>query len=270
MCRPPHGGVVLPPENTGPSGASVSELYMLLSGTDRRRIVSELQRSSLRLNEIAKKFDLAATEAVRQVHRLTEARLLERTPDGRYRATALSNLVLEIVAPMDFIVRFRDFFLEHDVSVLPPEFRARLSDLSECTMVNSEVETFESVTRSLTNAKRRIDATIELGFEPAIEIMCNQVNHGLRVRWLIQESFLPSALRVLRGSKKKPEIRYVPRLLWHVYLTDLMASVAFRDLGGKMSYVIFTGASPPFLRWAGDLFIHGWDGAMEWSPRPKE
>jgi predicted transcriptional regulator len=269
MCRPSHAGVAVTAESPDPPGASVSELYMLLSSTDRRRIVSELQYSSLHLNEIAKKFDLAATEALRQVHRLTEARLLERVPDGSYRATALSKLVLDTVAPMDFIVRFREFVLEHDVSALPPEFRARLSDLSECTLVSSEVKTFESVTQSLADAKKRIDATIELGFGPAIEIMRNQVNQGLRVRWLIQENFLPSALRLLRGSEKKPEIRYVPHLTWHVYLTESRASVAFRDLAGRMSYVIFTGESPNFLRWAGDLFTHGWNEAMEWSSRLK-
>jgi predicted transcriptional regulator len=259
----------LSPENPDPSGASVSELYMLLSGTDRRRIVSELQKSSLHLNEIAKKFDLAATEALRQVHRLTEARLLERVPDGRYRATALSNLVLDTVAPMDFIVRFREFFLEHDVSVLPCELRSRLADLSGCTLLSTEVETFNRVTHSLTDAKKRIDGTIELGFDPHLEIMLRRIDQGLRVRWLIQESFLPSALKLLRGSERKPEVRCVPRLLWHVYLTELRASVAFRNLDGKMSYASFTGDSPIFLRWAGDLFTHGWNGAMEWSAHLK-
>ena len=243
---------------------------MLLSSTDRRSIVSELQKSSLRLNELAKKFDLAATEALRQVHRLTEARLLERLPDGRYRATALSNLVLDTVAPMDFIVRFREFFLDHDVSSLPCELRARLGDLSDCTLVTTEVETFNRVTQSLKEAKKRIDGTIELGFDPHLEIMRRRIDQGLRVRWLIQESFLPSALRLLRGSERKPEVRYVPRLLWHAYLTELRASVAFRSLNGKMSYSSFTGDSPDFLRWAGDLFTHGWDAAMEWSPRSQE
>ena len=252
-------------------GAGVSELYMLLSSTDRRRIVAELQKSSLRLNEIAKKFDLAATEALRQVHRLTEAGLLEKTNDGRFRATALSTLVLDTVSPIEAISKFREFFRDHDLSVLPVEFRGRLGDMIDCELLRGTVQVFDTVTRNLTDAKKKIDASIEVGYDPILEVMRQRSEEGLRVRWLAQEGALPTVLKSLRSATKKPQIRVVPRLSWHVYLTDLSAAVGFRRLDGAMSYdIAFSGETPSFLRWASDLFDRGWGEAKEWSRPVKD
>jgi len=252
-------------------GAAVSELFSLLSSTDRRRILAELQKSSLRLNEIAKKFDLAATEALRQVHRLTQAGLLEKTTDGRFRATALSSLVLATVSPMEAVAKFREFFLDHDLSVLPIEFRSRLGDMVDCTLLRGTVQVFDTVTRSLTAAKKKIDASIEVGYDPILEVMRHRSEEGLRVRWLAQEGALPMVLKALRSTSKKPEIRVVSRLTWHVYLTDLSAAVGFRRLDGAMSYdIAFSGDSPSFLSWASDLFDRGWGEGKEWSRSVKD
>lgn len=258
-------------EGTDQPGASASELYMLLSSTDRRRIVSALQKSSLRLNEIAKRFDLAATEALRQVHRLTEAGLLEKTTDGRFRATALSSLVLDTVSPIDAITKFREFFVDHDLSVLPVEFRSRLADLMDCTLLHGTVQVFEAVTRQLADAKKTIDATIEIGYDPVLEVMRRRSEEGLRVRWMSQDSAMPAVLKSLRSSGRKPEIRCVPRLPWHIYLTDLSAAIGFRHLDETMSYeVAFSGDSASCMRWAADLFDRGWNEAKDWSPRPRD
>jgi predicted transcriptional regulator len=58
----------------------LSDLHFQLSNADRRRIVEELLKENLKLNEVAKKLDITPTEAFRQLQRLTDAGLLEKIP----------------------------------------------------------------------------------------------------------------------------------------------------------------------------------------------
>jgi predicted transcriptional regulator len=51
----------------------LSDLHFQLSSADRRRIIEELQTQNLKLNEVAKKMGFTATEAFRQLQRLTLA-----------------------------------------------------------------------------------------------------------------------------------------------------------------------------------------------------
>jgi predicted transcriptional regulator len=107
----------------------LAELHFQLASVDRRRMISELEKEDLHLNELARRVGVSATEAFRQVQRMTEARVLERMPDGRYRLTPYAKLALDISSPLDFVSRYRDYLMENEASLLPKEFRARLGEL---------------------------------------------------------------------------------------------------------------------------------------------
>ncbi len=62
------------------------------------------------------------------------------------------------------------------------------------------------------------------------------------------------------------EIRSIPKLLVHDYLTEKAAAVAFRHIDGKMTYETFVGEDASFLRWASDLFEDQWKKAKHWHP----
>jgi len=243
-----------------------TELFFQLASVDRKRILTELLVESLHLNEIAKRLGMTATEALRQLQRMTEARLLEKTPDGSYKLTPYARIVLDASAPMDFISRFREFFLTHDAMQLPPEYRARLSELSGGVLIPQTMETMNRVTEMLRTTRERIEATIELGFEVHLEIMKQRIGDGVKVRWLMQESYLPRARELLRTVEKFPEMRRTPRLIGHIYKTDGAASIALRLNDGTMDYASFHGEDPQFLKWASDLFTHEWQKAKPWYP----
>jgi predicted transcriptional regulator len=243
-----------------------TELFFLLASIDRKRILSQLQQENLRLNETAKRLDMTATEALRQLQRLTEGGLLEKIPDGKYRLTSYGKLVLDTSSPLDFIAKFREFFLAHDASLLPPEYRARLGELSECKLVATTTETFNNTTGMLKNARQRIDATVELGFELHLQMMMQRLHEGVKVRWLMQESFLTKAKPILRSEKEIPDLRSTPRLSGHIYVTDKAAAITLRRNDGTMSLSSFYGEDLSFLKWARDLFTFEWQKAKPWNP----
>ena len=79
------------------------ELFFQLASPDRKRILSELQKEDLHLNEMAKRLGMTATETLRQLQRMTEAHLLEKMPNGSYRLTPYAKIVLDVSAPLELI-----------------------------------------------------------------------------------------------------------------------------------------------------------------------
>jgi len=264
MCTHTHGCVEFILEKSVQPEERTTELFFLLASMDRRRILSELQRENLKLNEVAKRLDMTATETLRQLQRLTEGGLLEKIPDGKYRLTSYVKLVLDTSSPLEFISKFREFFLVHDASLLPAEYRARLGELSDGKLMATTTETFNNTTEMIKNARERIDATVEVGFEVHLQMMKQRLEQGVKVRWLMQESFLTKARQRLRSEKQLPEIRSIPRLCGHIYVTDKAAAITLRRNDGTMSLISLYGEDPPFLKWAADLFDEEWQKAKLW------
>ena len=245
----------------------VAELLLELASSDRRRIFAELGRTSLKLNEITKRLDMTPTEAFRQIHRLTEARLLDKATDGRYSLTSYAKLVLTTTSPLEFIFRFRDYFLEHDATLIPSEFRSRFGELSSARAIPSAMETLNYVTELLRNARAFIDGTVELGFDLHQRLMLERLTEGVQVRWLVQESFLPTLRTMFRGSGKAPEVRLIPQLSGHIYLTENGGAFALRRNDGKMTYESFVGEDQGFKKWVSDWFTCEWLRAKPWPER---
>jgi predicted transcriptional regulator len=243
-----------------------TELFFQLASIDRKRILSELQSGSLHLNEIAKRLGMTATEALRQLQRMTDACLLEKMSDGKYRLTPYAKIALDASAPLDFISRFREFFMTHNSMLLPVEFRARLAELSGGIFLPTAVDTFNTVTGMLQSAREKIDGTIEVGFATQLDIMKQRIADGVKVRWLLQESYLPKARDVLRPVKKFPEMRYTPWLWGHLYQNDNAADVQLRLNDGAQDYLSFHGKDPKFLQWTSDFFEYEWKKAKPWYP----
>ena len=83
------------------------ELHFQLANADRRRMISELEKENLHLNELARRVGVGATEAYRHVQRMTNARVLERMPDGKYSLTPYAKLVLDLLSSVDFVSKYQ-------------------------------------------------------------------------------------------------------------------------------------------------------------------
>ena len=241
------------------------ELHFQLASSDRKQILSELLKEDLHVSEMAKRLGMTDTETIRQLQRMMEARLLEKLPDGKYRLTPYAKIVLDAAAPLDFMARNREFFMNHDAKLLPVEFRARFAELSGAKLIPEAIESMNIVAEMLRNARERIDCTIEQGSQLHLEIMKQRIGEGVKVRWLMQESFLPKARDILR-SAKFPEMRKTDRLRVHVYMNEKGAAVSLRTNSGPFDYAIFHGGDQQFLKWAGDMYAHEWERSKPWYP----
>jgi len=265
MCRRTHACVVPILDKPVSPEVEAADLHFVLASVDRRRILDELQKEELHVNEVAKRLEMTATETLRQFQRMSEAGLLQKMPDGKYRVTPYSRLVLDTSSPLDFISNHKEYFKDHDAFLLPTEFRCRLGELSGCRLITTTIDTINEVTRMFGGAQKRID-TVTMGTENIIKIEEQRSREGIKVRWLMHESLKPKAPSLLRSWPQLPEIRWTPTVPGHIVVTDKAALLTIRANDGSMTYESFVGQDAVFMKWAGDLFTYEWDKAKPWYP----
>jgi predicted transcriptional regulator len=244
----------------------LSDIHFLLTSADRRRIIEELLTQNLKLNEVAKKLDITATEAFRQLQRLTDAGLLEKTSEGKYRSTPYSKLILESSAAMYFLSKHREYFLEHDTSLIPPQFRARFGELSKTVLLIEAVVNLNTGTEVIKNAEKRIDAMNNQHLRHNAQILGQQSLEGVKVRSLLQENMIETIKEDLVVVEPSWEIRTIPRVCAIVIMTEKIVGIALPKLDGKMDYQVFEGKDPESMKWASDLFEDQWNKAKPWHP----
>jgi predicted transcriptional regulator len=179
--------------------------------------------------------------------------------------TSYAKLVLNLSSSLGFVSRFREYFCEHDAFRLPFEFRARIGELFGCKLISATIDHLNKTTEMFLQAKERIDAVI-LGTVAFIDILRQRSQEGVKIRWLMQESFIPDAPSALSSWKKLPEIRTTPLALGYIVVTDKAASLSIRQNDGAMSYSSFYGEDPSSIKWTQELFNHEFERASPWRP----
>jgi predicted transcriptional regulator len=240
----------------------LSDIYFQLSSLDRRKIIEELLKESLKLNEIAKKLDLTATEAFRQLQRLTDAGLLEKIPDGKYRSTPYAKLVLESASALNFLSKHKEHLMDRDTSLLPPEYRARLGELSNAVLKANMITNLNDATEAFKRAKKRLDLMVEQRLEVHGQIINQKISEGVKTRFLMQESMLATLPKGPPPERKSlSEVKVLPKVCAMVILIDDTAVISFPKLDSTMDYAIFVGEDAASVKWASDLFEDQWKKA---------
>jgi len=101
------------------NNSALEKLLFELASESRLSILHELQKENLKMHEIARRLDITATEAFRQLERLSAASLVQRQPDGTFAIAEFGKLVLQLSSSTDFAARHKDYFSSHNVTSLP-------------------------------------------------------------------------------------------------------------------------------------------------------
>jgi predicted transcriptional regulator len=233
----------------------LAKLFFELASESRLSILQELKGENLKMQEIARRLDVTATEAFRQLERLGAALLVERQSDGSYAITLYGKLVLQASSTLGFLFKYRDFFSTHDLSPLPNQFINRLGELSKATLITDTVESLNKAQRMFIEAKQYGWGLAE-GVVPELmgPLMVQRLMQGLKFKFVIPNSRLPPTSEI-----DNMEIRGLSEIPLVIALTEKEAAVCFRSSGGRMDYTGFYGNDPVFLSWAKDLFLYFWE-----------
>lgn len=240
-------------------------LFYELASEDRISILNELCRFRLKMQEVARKLDLTATEASRQLQRLSQAKLIERCPDGNYTTTQLGRLFLTLSTPLEFVYKHDDYFLTHDVSRIPPPFVSRLGELSQGTLVVDLISDLAKWESLLTEAQERIWVMTPRAMGHLTRISSEKLSEGVKIRSIMNEENRQA--KVSLPSSKNVERRLIEEVPIVMIISEKEASVSFpkplTDTSADFASSFF-GSDPAFLRWANDLFLYYWERAKIW------
>jgi len=239
----------------------LEELFFELASESRLGILQELQKENLKMQEIARRLDVTATEAYRQLERLSKASLVQRQPDGTFSLSQYAKLVLQISSSLSFISKHTKYFSTHDLTMFPTQFINRLDELSKAEFGSDTVENLNRGTQYYMEAKQYAWGIGE-GTIPAFmtTVMNQKVQHGLEVKMIILKERVQTSVNT-PPTPKNLEVRSLPRIPVLAVLTESYGGVCFSAIGGTLDYAGFFGDDPVFHDWLKDLFLHFWNKA---------
>jgi predicted transcriptional regulator len=237
----------------------IEKLFFELASGSRLGILHILQNENLKMQEIARRLDVTATEAFRQLERLSAALLVKRQPDGAFAIEEYGKLVLQLSSSLEFVSKHKDYFSTHDIMRLPIQFVNRIGELSQTSLI---MDTMESINRSehmFLEAKRFAWGLAE-GVIPELmdSAMNEQARRGIKMQFIIPENRLPTSASPPEITKTV-EVRGLPDIPAIIALTEKEAAISLRLIGGRMDYASFYGKDPVFHNFAKDMFLYYWD-----------
>jgi predicted transcriptional regulator len=240
--------------------SGLEKLFFELASESRLSILRELQKNSLKMQQIARRLDVTPTEAFRQLERLRAGSLVMRQPDGAFALSEFGKIVLQISTSLDFVSKYKEYFSNHDAMILPGELVNRFGELSKAKLEIDTVASLNKGAKWFTEAKEYAwgmgEGTIP---EHMIPVMSKQVQQGIQIKMIVPTEILSAANPP--GTPKNVEIRGLADLPAIIALTEKMGGVCFRQIGGRMDYAGFFGDDPVFHKWVKDLFLYYWEKA---------
>jgi predicted transcriptional regulator len=240
--------VVIWLENT----ESLDRLFFVLASESRLNILRELQTENLKMQDIARRLDLTATEAFRQLERLSAASLVQRQPDGAYALTQYSKLELHLSSSIEFVLKHKQYFLTHDIWQLPLQFVNRIGELSKATLKMGLIESTFKSSQLIGEAQKYMWGISPEPLPQPFDAIAKQIPKGVEYRILSPQPPVWLSNLENRTFTDSPAV---------CALTEKEAAVCFRFTDGRVDYAGFIGNDATFLNWVKDLFLYCWNTA---------
>ena len=243
----------------------LAELLFEFASADRLKIISEIETEPMKLSEVARKLSITATEASRQLGRLTDARLIEKNPEGAYRLTSFGRTTLSLVPSFDFMYEERNYLLSHDMASLPPGYLQRIGELAQRNRIDGIDDLIGYEVRVVEEAEEYLWYMVDQLFGHSVRRDWSEFSGKVLLRTLIPKSLSPDAFGPLRTKiGDRFEVGVVDEVKVALVMNEKLAAVAFPTLDGRIDYGRgFTGDSPRFHKWCFDLYTSYWNNSRK-------
>lgn len=245
----------------------LAELYSLLASEDRLILLTEISRKPLKMTQLAPKISATAQETSRHLARLKDANLIDKDPDGNYRLTAFAKLVMHYLPAFTFLLKNKQYFLNHDITFLPEQFLTRLGDFLYSQYGDKVSNIFTHGRDVIFEAENYVWLMADQNILTTYQDYHKIVNKELSLRMMLPpnrmryEDFEP----IKTASDLKLEIREIKEqeqgnVPVSIAMNEKIAGVCFPDLKGQIDFNSgFRGTSnTEFHGWCRDLFEYYW------------
>jgi predicted transcriptional regulator len=195
---------------------------------------------------------------------MSQAKLIERGPEGTYSTTRFGRLLMTLSVSMNLVYKNDDYFLTHSLSSIPLPFVNRIGELSQSTLVsdlNEDLSRWDALVKA---AKEHVWVITPKAMEHLSKVMADRLLEDVKLRSIFREDMRESKVSLPSGKNvERKLIQEVPVIM---IISEKEASVSFPRLNGNVDFPSFFGNDPIFLRWANDLYLDYWNQAKIWRP----
>lgn len=235
------------------------QLLFELSHPVRYEITKLLAASPLRLTKIGDHVDANNPEVSRHLDRLKNANIVAKNADGYYSTTSFGQLVISMLPGLSFLADHPDYFLDHDLSLLPVSFINRLGELSNCTYTEGTINNFGISTKMVHEAEERIYlVTKEIPRDTTS--FHSRGLEGINMKVIRHDDTAVSCDDdECRDQEFRDRLRVLQELPAIMVITEKEAALMFPNQKGAFDFAAgFNSTDPAFRSWCEDLFEHLW------------
>jgi predicted transcriptional regulator len=245
-------------------------LLFELSSEDRLTMLTRLREEPMKLTHLSQRLKYTPPEASRNVSRLSEAKLIERDPDGVYHLSPLGEEALRLLDGYRFLSEHSEYFSTHTLRDIPEEFTDRLGALVNAEQpreIMSTLSTAENMVEEAEEYVLTIADSFPMSWIPLeIEsIMRGVKNRTINPRDLQLSNGMKDVIRRERavlaaaGVSKFLEERWLDRVDVFLMMSEKeVGGITFRTVGGGFDHMHFSGSDSRFHGWCKDLFEYYW------------
>lgn len=235
-------------------------LMFELSHPERLHILHILEQKPMRLSQISKKLKITTAEVSRHLDRLSKAKLIERDSESNFFITPFSSIILAEVARFDFMTDNIDFFLNHDLSLIPGHLHW-LGSMATGEFTKGTLETSSLIKDISVNAEDYIYVISAEVMRGMVEIDCKRHDDGILYKKIYPEDAdIPEEYSTRLGESF--EIKTLENIPTGLKMSEKMGGVALRDAAGKVDYsMALVGEHETFRRWVKAIFDYYWSQA---------
>jgi predicted transcriptional regulator len=248
-----------------PPKVRMPDLFFELASDDRLALLTAIGAKKQRATQLAGGISATIQEVSKHLSRIQGSGLVEKDRDGYFHLTPVGTTVVHLLPSFRFLTENMDYFLEHDLTLLPPEFVGRIGELSDCG--------FAGYTGLVLAFYEQVVKEAE---EYVCVMMDHQVRSGKTIAGFLAERHVRVRYMVPEGSDISEDYHEAEKLLGELLEVRLSttspcvglmfdekrAGIAFADVKGRVDYNSgFTSADPRFHGWCRDLFEFHWKRA---------
>lgn len=248
-----------------------AKYFLEVASEQRIKIIQLLNKKEYKLSELAKKLDATTPEVHRNLERLEKSGFIVKNSSGHFVLTTLGHAILGMTPNLAFIIKNKDYFLNHPIDSLPQKFISRLGELFDCNLVSSYVNVFEYWKNIYEDSQEYIyNILYDVPyFDDFTKPIVDKLSQGIKIKSIFYEKAMVSNSRADVVKILKPHIDNgdIQRMMTKeigaaVILNEKQSCLIFPDIDGKLDAgYAFTSEDPLFHQWCFDYFNYSWHNA---------
>ena len=251
------------------------DIFFELSNEDRIEILSRLREDPMKVTTLSRELGITTQECSRHISRLSEAKLIEKDPEGYFVPTHYGRASLKLMPSWGFVSEHSDYFNAHSLERLPSQFVCRIGELSRSEPTENVMFTFHIVESLIKNAEEYIWLMHDQYILGTLPLLRERLESGVKFRTFEPKTREPErSLDPMRPDYVTEEDEYFFMEVWEsgqvstrfsedieafIYVSEKEAIVAFPQGDGGFDYIGFYSKDPSVRGYCRDLFDFYWE-----------